>query len=97
VGAFDLALTMLAYQAISLPTHSLARSLLEAQRFDGSRVPSAWLRLVDRTISEPCNALDAGPIYLDEQSVFTTAAAVGALANYVGEGYSVQPFIAERL
>lgn len=60
-------------------------------------MPSALLRLVDRTISEPWNAPDAGPIYLDEQSIFTTAVAVGALANYVGKEYSAQPLIAERV
>lgn len=43
-------------------------------------------RRVSCTLTTMINTPDAGPIYLDEHGVFTTADAVGTLAKLRGKG-----------
>jgi hypothetical protein len=44
-------------------------------------MPSALLRLTDRRVSNPNEVINAGPSYIDQQRVFTTATAVAALID----------------
>jgi hypothetical protein len=57
-----------------------ARDLLAHQWLDGSWSGSAVLRLTRPDVLTPWETIDAGPLFADQERIFTTATAVSALA-----------------
>jgi hypothetical protein len=58
----------------------VAARLLGMQKPDGSWAASALLRLPPGDVIQPWERIDAGPLYVDQNGVFTTATVVAALA-----------------
>jgi hypothetical protein len=78
-GAFERALLLECHIKLGLPVAQLACDLIAEQGTSGVFAPSALLRLTRSEVSEPWGAIDAGPLYVDAEGVFTTATAVGVL------------------
>ena len=60
----------------------VVRRLLQAQQPDGSWRSSALLRLTAPEVSDPWNRINAGPLYCDENRVFTTATVIAAIGRF---------------
>jgi hypothetical protein len=60
----------------------VAARLLEMQKPDGSWAASALLRLPPADVIQPWQQIAAGPLYLDQNSVFTTATVIAALSAW---------------
>lgn len=58
-----------------------AEALLSAQLKDGSWPSVPILRLTDRHCPEPWTRTDAGPLFADQNRIFTSATVVAALCN----------------
>lgn len=92
-GAFEQALLVLTRRELGLSFAAQQDALARLQRPDGSWEPGAWLRLPDPACREPWSKLASGPCYLDHDGVFTTATALGALAETApGSRPSPRPF-----
>jgi hypothetical protein len=59
---------------------SAAAPLMEMQKSDGSWPASALLRLPPPDLIQPWGKIDAGPLYVDQNSLFTTATVIASLA-----------------
>jgi hypothetical protein len=81
--AFETALHVLALDAMGERHLAIqgARALAQDQRRDGSWEPGAALRLASPSVKEPWRVVDSGPCYLDQNGIFTTATALGAIAR----------------
>lgn|GEM_PF-1823468 len=88
-GAFETALLLMCRAALRQPCSALLRRLLQMQRPDGLWPPSARLRLARPEVAEPWAVIDSGPLFLDEQGVFTTATVLAALSHSGSGGFSV--------
>jgi len=85
-NSFEHALLILsllhAGNAINAPElNESVEALLSAQLQDGSWPSVPILRLTDRDCSEPWTRNDAGPLFADQNRIFTSATAVAALCN----------------
>jgi hypothetical protein len=82
-NAFETALLILCYVHAGLESDpaalELTAGLLSAQHPDGAWKSAPILRLTDRRCYDPWNSDDAGPLFEDEQHVFTSATALAAL------------------
>jgi hypothetical protein len=80
---FEVALLLRCLTRLRAKQASLAASrLVAAQLPDGSWPASALLRLTEPDVISPWETVDAGPLFVDHNSVFTTATAVSGLALY---------------
>ena len=82
-GAFECALLLRLKRHHGLASHATAECLERLQCGSGLWPPSAQLRLVLSTATEPWRAIDSGPIHCDERGVFTAATALASLAGSV--------------
>lgn len=85
LGSFESALLLACRTSLGSGRREslLLESLLAAQEAGGSWRGSAYLRLTDPLVDEPWKAIDAGPAFVDQKSVFTTATVLMALAGLV--------------
>lgn len=84
-GAFESALLLDCRRVLGVSTSDVLFKLMESQCDSGLFPPSASLRLTACNVEEPWLTVSAGPRYLDELRLFTTATAVGALARWCKE------------
>jgi len=82
--AFETALLLMCLtrlgQARRLNTTEHATALRDEQKPDGSWRGRQILRLTSREVYEPWNVADAGPLFADQNHLFTTATVLAALA-----------------
>jgi hypothetical protein len=83
IGAFETALLLDCCKQLGLKQRCAqwTRALLEQQREDGAWAPSALLRLTHPGVAAPADSIDAGPSFIDQNGVFTTATVMAALAR----------------
>jgi hypothetical protein len=62
---------------------SAVAKLLRYQKTNGAWASSALLRLTSPEIAEPWSMIDTGPLYFDQNEVFTTVTALSALVHYL--------------
>ncbi|HVJ44145.1 MAG TPA: hypothetical protein VM639_21760 [Dongiaceae bacterium] len=85
-SSFERALLIECRLRLGLPAMAMGRDLIAEQNTDGGFAPSALLRLTDPDIEQPWAVIDAGPIFVDESGIFTTATAIAALSRLVDAG-----------
>src|SRR5262249_12382473 len=81
--AFEAALQLLCFVRVGMSAATIAQcadTLHAAQLVDGSWTCSPVLRLTSRSVYDPWADADPGPLYADEQRLFTTVTVVAALA-----------------
>lgn len=85
-NAFESALLLLclirAGRAAARVAMETASTLQSSQHPDGSWASAPILRLTHRSINEPWNTREAGPLFSDQHRLFTTATVVAALAAF---------------
>jgi hypothetical protein len=91
IGTFETALLLLCCERTGLKARAgeLAQQLIASQLTDGSWGSSALLRLTHTQVAAPAEAIDAGPSFLDQARIFTSATALAALAAHLRPG----PFV----
>jgi hypothetical protein len=80
-GAFEEALSLRLLNATGSDDAPTVDRIVRSQGRDGGWTGSAVLRLSDPGYERPFLDLATGPLFVDVESIFTTATVVGALAN----------------
>jgi hypothetical protein len=84
-GAFEQALQLRCLvRTGSASAQAAAARLIAMQTADGSWPASALLRLTRPEVTAPWACIDAGPLYIDRNAIFTSATALAALASATG-------------